>query len=656
MSPSPPVTAARNTRATAALTPKTRDEITKMSGMEVKDAESARAYLMHGAYMVEGAETGMDMLSTVALQPSQMQKLPKPAMEAFRALAFLIDDAHQKQFGGMMTDLVEKSLDTMLGRAKSTMEEASDNLLSAAISATNTMDEFREECQRLTADLKEATEEAAEMIGEIPGRRADERREKSPAPMGEGTYADRVRRNTAPPPPIHAVVIARGEMQKRRVQLVKAAGLEGDGMAELTEKQLVEKANVALDLMGLQAEDKPKGTRFVGVSKLNGAGGVMYEMDSEGAAEWLKGGDVMKAFIAKMGSTADYRAQTYEVVVDWVPTTLDMGQMGALESIEQASGLQTAAIREARWIKPVHLRTPGQRTALAIFGFSTREGANHAIGFGLFVEGKKVWARKQLQEPRRCLKCQCFGEHRAAKCASIHEVCGRCAKQHRTSDCQETDQGTFTCSNCKTANNGKQGGHGASDRRCPVFLERVDRVNHLCRENKYRFFCTADPKTWETLEGGEVHRNFQDASWERDGNWQGGWTQGNTPHNQGGGQGRLAGGRRGEGGNWGAGDNGWVGIRTEGLRGEAVDRGRSREMGRGGFGAGGTWGGAVNQNYRQETQRAGGPIQSTLDSWATGGYGTWADQMDANAAANAHAQPGETRGTSSQQANSVAHA
>jgi hypothetical protein len=37
--------------------------------------------------------------------------------------------------------------------------------------------------------------------------------------------------------------------------------------------------------MGLQAEDKLEGTRFVGVSKLNGVGGVMYEMDSEEAAE-----------------------------------------------------------------------------------------------------------------------------------------------------------------------------------------------------------------------------------------------------------------------------------------------------------------------------------------------------------------------------------
>jgi hypothetical protein len=239
------VMAAHSTRATAALMPKTRDEITKMSGMEVKDVESVRAYLMHGAYVVEGAETSMDMLSTVALQLSQMQKLLKPAMEAFRALAFLIDDAHQKQFVGVMTDLVEKSLDTTIENTKSTMEEVLDILLSAAISTTNTMDEFRKECQRLTADLKEVTEEAVEMIGEVPGRWENERREKSPEPVGEGMYADQVRRNMAPLLPMHAVVIAQGEMQKKWVQLVKAAGLEGDGMAELTEKQLVEKANVA---------------------------------------------------------------------------------------------------------------------------------------------------------------------------------------------------------------------------------------------------------------------------------------------------------------------------------------------------------------------------------------------------------------------------
>jgi len=73
---------------------------------------------MNGAYMIEGAETNIEMLSTVALQLSQMQKVPKPMMEAFQALAFLIDKAHQKQLIGMMSVIVEKSLDTVLGNAK----------------------------------------------------------------------------------------------------------------------------------------------------------------------------------------------------------------------------------------------------------------------------------------------------------------------------------------------------------------------------------------------------------------------------------------------------------------------------------------------------------------------------------------------------------
>ena len=113
-----------------------------------------------------------------------------------------------------MTDLVEKSLNTMPGCSKSTMEEASDNLLSTVISATNMMDKFREECPRLTADLKEAIEEAVEMIGDVPGRRVERRRDKRPASIGEGTHVDRVRKNTAPLPLMHAVVIAQGEMQK----------------------------------------------------------------------------------------------------------------------------------------------------------------------------------------------------------------------------------------------------------------------------------------------------------------------------------------------------------------------------------------------------------------------------------------------------------
>ena len=72
----------------------------------------------------------------------------------------------------------------------------------------------------------------------------------------------------------------------------------------------------------------------------------------------------------------------------------------------------------------IHLCVVGQRTAIAIFKMAMQEDANIIIEKGLYVEGKKVWGRKQVQELRRCLKCQCFGEHKAGECCLIHDVCG----------------------------------------------------------------------------------------------------------------------------------------------------------------------------------------------------------------------------------------
>ena len=278
--------------------------------------------------------------------------------------------------------------------------------------------------------------------------------------------------------------------------MVRAEGMEEEGMMELTEKQLVEKANLAIGLMDSQMEDKPKEATFVGASKLGEAGvrGILYEMNSEEVMEWLKRAETIREFTGKMGSTVGYKAQTYKVVVDWVPTTLDVNQMEAIEAVEQANRIQPKSIKEMRWIKPKHLRNLEQKTAITIFSFATREGANQAIGYGMYVEGKKVWGRKQIQEPRRCLKCQCYGEQKGAKCMSIHETCGHCGKQHKTVECQETNQEAFECTNCKTTKNDKHRGHGAADRQCPVFKEWTKQMNRICQENNTSIFAQQNQK------------------------------------------------------------------------------------------------------------------------------------------------------------------
>ena len=145
-------------------------------------------------------------------------------------------------------------------------------------------------------------------------------------------------------------------------------------------------------------------------------------------------------FLVKMGSTVDFKEQWYEVVPDWVPVTFEVELTVAQRGVEEANGLRTLAIMETRWIKPIHLRSVGQCTAIAIFSFATWEDANQAIENGLYMEGKKVWGRKQVQELRRCLKCQCFRQHKAAQCMLTIKVCGCCGSQHRMSDGTEKDK------------------------------------------------------------------------------------------------------------------------------------------------------------------------------------------------------------------------
>ena len=269
----------------------------------------------------------------------------------------------------------------------------------------------------------------------------------------------------------HVLAIAKAATQQRKIRLIKATGMVGEGLSNLSKKQLVEKASLVLAMMVEGTGNKPVEVRFIGANKERGQGGVTYELNSMEATDWIKERTIMSNFLENMGSTTDYKEQTYKVVMDWVPIMLNIEQAKGWRAIEQASGLKELVIKDITWIKPMHLQVAGQKTMIAVFRMASREDTNQVIEGGLYMEGKKVWGRKQMQEPRRCLKCQCFGKHKAAKCRSIHEVCGRCSMHHWTSLCSENERDSLACSNCKAANNNRHMGHGAVDRRCPIFLD-----------------------------------------------------------------------------------------------------------------------------------------------------------------------------------------
>lgn len=78
-----------------------------------------------------------------------------------------------------------------------------------------------------------------------------------------------------------------------------------------------------------------------------------------------------------------------------------------------------------------------------------------------------------------------------------------------------------------------------ADRKCLIFLLKLQKMNKTRSENIYKFYCTSDPTTWETNEANEhdMHKIVTDVNPDR-----------RDCYEIAGARGRLGGGKRGEGG------------------------------------------------------------------------------------------------------------
>ncbi|KAJ7347030.1 hypothetical protein DFH08DRAFT_699884 [Mycena albidolilacea] len=247
----------------------------------------------------------------------------------------------------------------------------------------------------------------------------------------------------------------------------------------------------------------PPGAKFVGVQILRG-GGALLHLNDEAAARWLKAN--MGDFLTRMGGTTVYKERLCNMVMRFVPVSFDPDAEGALGVVGGDNNLPEGALVKARWIKPLERRKPGQRVAHAVLGFSDPGAANRAIRDGLWIDSSRVYGHKLLSEPMRCLKCQRIGAgHIAADCTSGWEVCARCGEDHRTSTCTVTDD-KRVCANCKAANLDHEG-HGAADRLCPFFKDKLHYSLNRNLDAPYPYFLMSeDPSSWVTNEeSGEAY-------------------------------------------------------------------------------------------------------------------------------------------------------
>ena len=349
---------------------------------------------------------------------------------------------------------------------------------SSATIITRVIDEVKEDLHNTAQYMTTTAEELVDAAKSTPTQ---------PLPPSQAfTYADAARQK------LPSMAAAKCLMQTKTIKIIPPRNDPTASFKHLEENILIEKANIALELIRNLDTTLPEDAEFISARKTS-QGHILYEVDSVETAEWLRSPEGSKVFISKFGSDVSLAAKPFPVLVEFVPINFNTDEPSALREVERKNSLPIGSTKSARWIKPIERRNPKQRRAHMSMDLFRPCDANRIIREGLIVLGPRCPTRKLLPEPIRCMKCQSFeGSHFAKDCTKLTDTCGTCAGNHRTKDCEVSSSDQRFCANCQ------EPGHAAWDRECPVYITKAKKYQSHIADARYRFYPEReDPSTWE---------------------------------------------------------------------------------------------------------------------------------------------------------------
>ena len=202
----------------------------------------------------------------------------------------------------------------------------------------------------------------------------------------------------------------------------------------MSEVVLARKAKDAINTVWAASPEPKPSLPKVRAAVLLRSGGLLLELDSAVAAEWMCNDANRASVLANIGSGASIKNRSYQVIVQFIPVQFDPNNDEMHRQFEEANDLQPNSVLKMEWIKPIKDRRESQWVAMARFYLKDAKSANIILSKGAYVFGRKVVPKKPSREPIRCLKCQLFG-HERQHCVSTEPRCARCAMNHETEDC-----------------------------------------------------------------------------------------------------------------------------------------------------------------------------------------------------------------------------
>jgi hypothetical protein len=428
---------------------------------EVGDSEKGRAYLEERLLLVlDGAPLTLGALATTLCQIVALPGMGLPAINAVRAVAFLLRDVELAAVAEDIRDITNQQFNEMT----SDLKEFTDGL------KEKVMEEIEKKSavlEKKTAELEDIVEKVAQQAGNTIG---------SP-------YRDALTRAVSGAPLDANPRLATKESIRQRQSLIDLP--KGSALRDCANSTLVGKFSEA---MGRATGQQHK----IRSALMLQNGGILIEMVTDEGTTWLASKVNAEAFLRELGeSEASFKTRSFNIIAYYVPLNLDTNSDKDRREIEEMNNIPRDGLTKIRWIKPPMRRHKDQLFAHAIATFSDAESANWAIVNGLSICHKRVSVAKCKKEPIRCLKCQGW-DHVASECLITSKevnVCGTCGgRDHWTSKC--TNQGATYCTSCRTHD------HTSWNHGCPTFLRKIEDLNARDPANDLPFFPAKEAWTW----------------------------------------------------------------------------------------------------------------------------------------------------------------
>lgn len=442
----------------------------------VKNAKEAKSHLRTKSWIAPGEQISYDVLARVLFAAVAAEKIPQQASTVICSVAYLLTEKLEE---GLLFDIADKiSL-----HIKDTLDSLTSDLHVKLDQHVQAVNETAQSQATLTDKLLQAQKTLDETTQTaLTNTKTYSQIVATGAPTGP----------TALPPPVSFSQVRlrnREEVKKRQV-LIEFDNAQDRHLDNMDDTTLGRKAKDAIaTAWAISPLPKPEAPGVRAAVLLRG-GGLLLELNSAEAADWLHEETNRRAFLDNLGTGASIKDRTYQVIVQFIPIEFNPDNDESLRQYEVANGLEKGSVLKAEWIKPARDRKPMQKVATARFYHRNANSANHILSKGAYILNKKTIPKKPRKEPIRCLKCQQFG-HERRHCTAATARCAKCACAHETEECTAPRRG-WECVNCGCR-------HPSFDRFCQSFLDKCAHLNTRCPENSLAFYPTDEPWSWASL-------------------------------------------------------------------------------------------------------------------------------------------------------------